>query len=134
MEPLLNEPCDKIQILTLRLFADSLSGFVKLFTVAMVKFMMESDHMAGDTQIFSLNQASDMGQALMEATDKVVQIVKVVMKIEGTLTKASYYEALFIVQESLLPAVKTAEAFLGDSLTSNGQYYSEAITEFLAVA
>ena len=94
--------------------------------------MIQSDHMSGDTYVFFLEQARSTGETLMNATQAV--ITTVTRDDSETVTKATYYETLFTIRETLLPAVKAVEALLGDEMTVDGQYYSQAVTEFLAFA
>ena len=132
LEPLLNEPCEPIQILTLNVFSDTLSTFVEMFTKAFMKVVIQSDHMSGDTHMFFLEQARSTGETLMNATQAV--ITTVTRDNSETVTKATYYETLFTIRETLLPAVRAVEALLGEELTVDGQYYSQAVNEFLAFA
>ena len=131
MEPL-QEPCEPVQILSLNVFASTLNTFVELFTKAFLKVMIQSDHMSGDTHMFFLEQARSVGDTLLDATQTV--ITTVTRDDSETVTKATYYETLFTIQETLLPAVKSAEALLGEHMTVEGHLYSQAIVEFLAFA
>jgi len=132
LEPLLNEPCEPIQILTLNVFSDTLSTFVEMFTKAFMKVVIQSDHMSGDTHMFFLEQARSTGETLMNATQAV--ITTVTRDDSETVTKATYYETLFTIQETLLPAVRSAEVLLGEHMQVEGHLYSQAIVEFLAFA
>ena len=131
MEPLL-EPCEPVQILSLNVFASTLNTFVELFTKAFIKVMIQSDHDSGDNYMFFLEQARSVGDTLLDATQTV--ITTVTRDDSDKVTKATYYETLFTIQETLLPAVKSAEALLGEYMTVEGHLYSQAIVEFLAFA
>ena len=131
LEPLL-EPCEPVQILSLNVFASTLNTFVEIFTKAFIKVMIQSDHDSGDNYMFFLEQARTVGDTLLDATQSV--ITTVTRDDSETVTKATYYETLFTIQETLLPAVKSAEALLGEHMQVEGHLYSQAIVEFLAIA
>ncbi len=131
MEPLL-EPCEPIQILSLNVFSSTLNTFVEIFTKAFIKVMIQSDHDSGDTYMYFLEQARSVGDTLLDATQSV--IMTVTRDDSESVTKATYYETLFTIQETLLPAVKSAEALLGEHMQVEGHLYSQAIVEFLAIA
>jgi len=131
LEPLL-EPCEPVQILSLNVFASTLNTFVEIFTKAFIKVMIQSDHDSGDNYMFFLEQARSVGDTLLDATQTV--ITTVTRDDSETVTKATYYETLFTIQETLLPAVKSAEALLGEHMQVEGHLYSQAIVEFLAIA
>jgi hypothetical protein len=131
LEPLL-EPCEPVQILSLNVFASTLNTFVEIFTKAFIKVMIQSDHDSGDNYMFFLEQARTVGDTLLDATQSV--ITTVTRDDSETVTKATYYETLLTIQETLLPAVKSAEALLGEHMQVEGHLYSQAIVEFLAIA
>jgi hypothetical protein len=131
LEPL-QEPCEPVQILSLNVFARTLNTFVEIFTKAFLKVMIQSDHMSGDTHMFFLEQARSTGETLLDATQTVIRTVT--RDDSETVTKATYYETLFTIQETLLPAVKAVEALLGEHMQVEGHLYSQAIVEFLAIA
>jgi hypothetical protein len=131
LEPL-QETCEPVQILSLNVFASTLNTFVELFTKAFIKVMIQSDHDSGDNYMFFLEQARSVGDTLLDATQTV--ITTVTRDDSETVTKATYYETLFTIQETLLPAVKSAEALLGEHMQVEGHLYSQAIVEFLAFA
>jgi hypothetical protein len=131
LEPLL-EPCEPVQILSLNVFSSTLNTFVEIFTKAFIKVMIQSDHDSGDNYMFFLEQARTVGDTLLDATQSV--ITTVTRDDSETVTKATYYETLFTIQETLLPAVRSAEALLGEHMQVEGHLYSQAIVEFLAIA
>jgi hypothetical protein len=131
LEPLL-EPCEPVQILSLNVFSSTLNTFVEIFTKAFIKVMIQSDHDSGDNYMFFLEQARTVGDTLLDATQSV--ITTVTRDDSETVTKATYYETLFTIQETLLPAVRDAEALLGEHMKVEGHLYSQAIVEFLAIA
>lgn len=114
------------------MFASTLNTFVELFTKAFIKVMIQSDHDSGDNYMFFLEQARTVGDTLLDATQTV--ITTVTRDDSESVTKATYYETLFTIQETLLPAVKSAEALLGEHMQVEGHLYSQAIVEFLAFA
>lgn len=119
-------------MLGLNVFAGTLNTFVEIFTKAFIKVMIQSDHDSGDNYMFFLEQARTVGDTLLDATQTVIKTVT--RDDSDKVTKATYYETMFTIQETLLPAVRDAEALLGEHLKIRGHLYSQAIIEFLAFA
>ncbi len=133
LEPLLNEPCEPAQVINLSLFADTLTTFTEMFILSFIRVVIESDHMAGDTGEYRQEQARLAGEAFHSASQGLIDIVK--GRDEDTMNKVTYYEALFHIQDTLLPAIKGVETTFGDRAPSiQGTLYSEAVTEFLSFA
>lgn len=130
MESFTNEPCQQYQVVTIGVFAEGMETFTKLFTTVFMRHVVQLDHTASDTSLFFIEQARNAGQVFADASTELIDI----LKGQEVLMKDTYYEALFSIQETLLPAIRHLEQLFGEELTAEGSRFSEVVSKFLQVA
>ena len=120
MEALFSQPCGSDEYGKLAGLSRAMMSLVDLVGVATVKFMYESDHTPTKRQVL------DAGNEFNQAS------VVLVGKLSGLRTMGAYYEAMFTVNELIVPALVNLEKFIGEDLRIDEGLPSEILAKFVA--
>lgn len=120
VEALFSQPCGSDEYGKLVELAKAMSALVDLVSVATVKFMYESDHTPTKHEVLNA------GRAFTDANTAVIE------KMKGLRTMGAFYEAMFSVNELIVPALVNLEKFIGNDLRIDEGLPSELIGKFVA--
>ena len=120
VEALFSQPCGSDEYGKLAGLSRAMMSLVDLVGVATVKFMYESDHTPTKRQVL------DAGNEFNQAS------VVLVGKLSGLRTMGAYYEAMFTVNELIVPALVNLEKFIGEDLRIDEGLPSEILAKFVA--